>query len=221
MSTTYSTENPESLLEGIRATRSTLQRGGLAVIPTDTVYGIAADAFSPRAVAKLLTAKGRDRTSPPPVLIPNVATLTALAHEVTEPVKRLTEAFWPGPLTIVLPAQESLMWDLGDTHGTVALRQPNDAITLALLSDTGPLAVSSANKHGQAAATNILEAQRQLGDEVDAYLDAGETQSSVPSTIIDATRSGASEPTLTILREGAIRLDQIKAVVDIPVEFLR
>lgn len=218
MSEIFTTDTPESLLAGIRAVRSSISRGELAVIPTDTVYGIAADAFNPEAVQRLLDAKQRDRNFPPPVLIPNIETLAALAQEVSEPVKALTKAFWPGPLTIIVPAQESLMWDLGNTYGTVALRQPNDAIALAVLSDTGPLAVSSANIHDQPAARNIQEAHEQLQDTVAAYLDAGETSSETPSTIIDATRVDGENPVLTIVRPGAISREEIQKVVSLPIE---
>ena len=111
---------------GMRLARSAIGRGALVVIPTDTVYGIAADAFNPAAVQRLLDAKGRDRTSPPPVLIPSIETLDALAQDIPQPVRDLVAEFWPGGLTVLLKAQPSLAWDLGDTKGTVALRMPSD-----------------------------------------------------------------------------------------------
>jgi tRNA threonylcarbamoyl adenosine modification protein (Sua5/YciO/YrdC/YwlC family) len=143
------------------------------VIPTDTVYGVAADAFDPKAVERLLHAKGRERTSPPPVLIPGIPTLDALATEVPEPVRQLVAEFWPGGLTVILHAQPSLQWDLGETRGTVALRMPADKIALELLSETGPLAVSSANLSGQPSATTAADAQAMLGESVTVYLDGG------------------------------------------------
>src|SRR5699024_6282003 len=112
----------EQMLSGMRQARQAIARGEVVVMPTDTVYGIAADAFSPAAVTKLLEAKGRARTQPPPVLVGSVDALHALVESVPEEVARLVEEFWPGGLTIVLPAQPSLTWDLGDTHGTVAVR---------------------------------------------------------------------------------------------------
>src|SRR5690349_5954649 len=136
----------------MRQARQSIGRGELVVIPTDTVYGVAADAFSAKAVQRLLDAKGRTRQMPPPVLVAGVATLRALVAEVPQPVEALVEAFWPGGLTIVLPAQPSLSWDLGETRGTVAVRMPAHRIALALLEETGPLAVSSANRTGKAAA---------------------------------------------------------------------
>lgn len=186
----------------------TLARGALAVIPTDTVYGIAADAFTPDAVAALLKAKGRGRQMPPPVLIGDVRTLDGLALDVPPEVRDLVEAFWPGPLTIIVNAQPSLMWDLGETQGTVALRMPDNEFTLALLRRTGPLAVSSANKSGRRAARTANDAARQLRKAVSIYLDNGRSRGAVPSTIIDATG-----PELKIVRQGALRPAELAKVV--------
>src|SRR5690606_40825202 len=122
MASIYDCSVEAELLTGMRLARVALGRGELVVLPTDTVYGVAADAFNPDAVAKLIEAKGRDRTAPPPVLIPGIPTLDALAEEVPDEVRTLVKAYWPGALTIVLPARSSLVWDLGDTQGTVALR---------------------------------------------------------------------------------------------------
>src|SRR5690606_20765997 len=142
MATIYDCSVESQLLEGMRLARGAFGRGELIVIPTDTVYGIACDAFSGAAVNRLLEAKGRDRSSPPPVLVPGLPTLDALAEDVPDAARTLVKAFWPGALTLILPARESLTWDLGDTHGTVALRMPAHPIALELLSETGPLAVS-------------------------------------------------------------------------------
>ncbi len=150
-----------------------LGRGGLVVLPTDTVYGVGADAFDARAVAALLAAKGRGRQMPPPVLVPDARTLDGLCTDVPEPVRALVEAFWPGGLTVILRAQPSLTWDLGETRGTVAVRMPDHPAALALLARTGPLAVSSANLTGQPAALTAADALAQLGDAVAVYLDGG------------------------------------------------
>ena len=173
------------LLTGMRLARTAIGRGDLVVIPTDTVYGVAADAFNPDAVRKLVEAKGRTLASPPPVLIPGIPTLDALAEAVPDEVRALVAKYWPGALTIILPARSSLTWDLGDTRGTVALRMPANKIALELLSETGPLAVSSANLTGQPAATTAQEADRMLGDSVAIYLDGG-AGGTVASTIVDA-----------------------------------
>jgi tRNA threonylcarbamoyl adenosine modification protein (Sua5/YciO/YrdC/YwlC family) len=188
----------------MREARGAISRGELVVMPTDTVYGIAADAFDATAVQRLLDAKGRGRSSPPPVLVPTLATLDALAHTVPDAVLVLTRELWPGPLTIVLPAQPSLVWDLGETNGTVALRMPDQRIALELLADTGPLAVSSANRTGRPPATTAQQALDELGESVAVYLDAGPTPGATPSTILDATALAAGTGPLTILRLGAL-----------------
>ena len=187
-------------------------------MPTDTVYGIAADAFTPAAVQRLLDAKGRGRDQPPPVLVAGQAALAALVEEIPEPVQKLVDAFWPGGLTIVLPAQPSLAWDLGDTLDTVAVRMPDQRVALELLEETGPLAVSSANLTGEPAATSAQDAERMLGDSVSVYLDGGMSETGVASTIIDATslvRRGddAGEPRIRLLREGAVTMEQLRGVV--------
>ncbi len=187
--------------DGIEAAATAIRSGDLAVVPTDTVYGVAADAFSPRAVADLLAAKGRDRTMPPPVLIGSPATLEALVAEVPTWLRHLTDALWPGALTVVCRQQASLTWDLGQTHQTVAVRVPDDAVARELLGVTGPLAVSSANRTGQPAATTAADAHEQLGDAVAVYLDGGESPGGVASTILDVTG-----PTPRLLRRGAIDL---------------
>ena len=189
-----------------------LGRGGLAVLPTDTVYGIAADAFTPPAVAALLAAKGRGRQMPPPVLVPDVRTLDGLCVGVTQAVRDLVAAFWPGGLTVICRAQPSLAWDLGETHGTVAVRMPDHPAALALLRRTGPLAVSSANLTGRPAALTATEAHEQLGGSVAVYLDAGRVPGGVASSIVDATDPAG---TLRLVRAGALSLDELRAVADV------
>jgi len=207
------------LLTGMRLAKIAIERGELVVIPTDTVYGVGANAFDASAVAALLAAKGRGRQSPPPVLIPSVKTLPGLATDVPPVAHLLAEAFWPGALTMILKSQPSLAWDLGETRGTVALRVPNHPIALALLEETGPLAVSSANLTGEPAATNCQQAADYLGKSVAAYLDAGASPMGEASTILDLTALSATndDPAnvgkLRIVRQGAISADRIAAVV--------
>ena len=212
MAPIYDCSAEAELLTGMRLARTAIGRGELVVIPTDTVYGVAADAFNPAAVQRLIDAKGRTRQSPPPVLIPGIPTLDALAESVPDEVRALVAKFWPGPLTVILPAQSSLSWDLGETKGTVALRMPANRIALELLSETGPLAVSSANLTGEPAATTAIEAERMLGDSVALYLDDGET-GELPSTIVDATGLSAPEGKLRIVREGVIPASEIRDIV--------
>lgn len=214
MSPVYDCRDESQLLSGMRHARQAIGRGELVVLPTDTVYGVAADAFNARAVAGLLEAKGRGRQQPPPVLVAGVGTLRALVAEIPPAVDDLVREFWPGGLTIVLPAQPSLSWDLGDTHGTVAVRMPAHHLTLELLEETGPLAVSSANRTGMAAAVNIDAARDMLGDSVAAYLDSGPSETGIASTIVDATTLvGGAEPRVRVLREGAVSRERLREVL--------
>lgn len=193
---------------GVAAAALAVQRGQLVVLPTDTVYGIGADAFSPEAVRGLLAAKGRGREMPPPVLVSAATTLDALAVGVPSYARALIEALWPGPLTIVCRQQPSLQWDLGDTRGTVAVRMPDHPVALELLARTGPLAVSSANLTGEPAATDADAAERMLGGKVEVLLDAGPTPGPVPSTIVDVTGQVGR-----VLRRGAVPLERLDEVV--------
>ncbi|MFF2496131.1 L-threonylcarbamoyladenylate synthase [Agromyces sp. NPDC058064] len=223
MTAIYDCSVDSQLLTGMRLARGAIGRGELVVIPTDTVYGVAADAFDAKAVARLLEAKGRERTSPPPVLIPGLPTLDALASEVPPAVRDLVGEFWPGGLTVILRAQPSLQWDLGETRGTVALRMPANPIALELLSETGPLAVSSANLSGLPSATTAAGAEEMLGESVTVYLDGGEAGSGyeaigeragdTSSTIVDATGLGEHGGVLRIVRAGVISRERIAAVV--------
>ncbi|MBK0422560.1 threonylcarbamoyl-AMP synthase [Leucobacter sp. CSA2] len=214
MAEVYDCSEPSDLLSGTRTARRAIGQGKLVVLPTDTVYGVAADAFTPAAVQRLLDAKGRGRQSPPPVLIPNTGTLAALAAEVPSPLSALAEKFWPGALTIITTANPGLSWDLGDTGGTVALRIPNHPIALELLRETGPLAVSSANLTGKPAAGTAAEAREMLGDSVDVYLEVGAIDGDgVASTIIDATRLTEEGGVLRILREGGVTREVIQELL--------
>jgi L-threonylcarbamoyladenylate synthase len=219
MAPLFDCSDSSELLTGMRTARAALGRGEVVVIPTDTVYGIAADAFSPDAVQRLLDAKGRGRSSPPPVLIPGIPTLDALAEAVPDEVHALVAAFWPGGLTIILPARSSLSWDLGETRGTVALRMPSNKVALELLSESGPLAVSSANLTGQPAARTAAEAMAALGDSVSVYLEDGEVGAEnvgAPdpgSTIVDATALLLPEGKLRIVRHGVISDEAIIEIV--------
>jgi len=209
---TFDTSDPDALLTGMRLARQAIGKGGLVVMPTDTVYGVAADAFDAAAVQRLLDAKGRDRTAPPPVLIPGIPTLDALAEVVPDEVRALVAEFWPGGLTVILRARRTLDWDLGETRGTVALRMPSHRIALELLSETGPLAVSSANATGQPAATTAALAEEMLGDSVSVYLDAGEG-GTVASTIVDATALDSPQGKLRIVRSGVVPDEEIVRIV--------
>lgn len=182
--------------------------GQLVVLPTDTVYGIGADAFAAGAVADLLAAKGRGRDMPVPVLVGSWTTVEGLVSAVSDRTWELIEAFWPGGLTLIVEHAPTLSWDLGDARGTVAIRMPLHPVAIELLESTGPMAVSSANRSGQPPALSAADAQQQLGDDVAIYLDGGPARAGVPSTIVDVT---AEVP--RIVRAGAVTAEELRAVV--------
>ncbi|HEV2785296.1 MAG TPA: L-threonylcarbamoyladenylate synthase [Solirubrobacteraceae bacterium] len=184
-----------------------LGRGELVVVPTDTVYGLAADAFSPRATARVFATKERSRRYPLPVLVHGPKQLLGLADEVPPAAERLMARYWPGPLTLVLRAQDGVAWDIGENEGTVAVRMPFDDVCLEIIRAVGPLACTSANRSGQPPATTAAEARAALGDGVALYVDAGPRTGHAPSTIVDLTRS---EPFLA--RDGDLPADEVMAV---------
>jgi tRNA threonylcarbamoyl adenosine modification protein (Sua5/YciO/YrdC/YwlC family) len=192
---------------GIEEAGAAIRRGELVVIPTDTVYGVAADGFTPSAVAALLSAKGRDRAMPVPVLVASPEMLDALVDQLPASARALIDAFWPGALTVVVRHTAHLAWDLGETRGTVAVRMPNHEVARELISQTGPLAVSSANRTGNLAPATMLDARLQLGATIAVYLDGGPSGESVPSTIVDVT---AERP--RVLRAGAIDVERLREI---------
>lgn len=195
--------------EGFDAAMMAVQAGQAIVLPTDTVYGIGADPFNADAVQALLDAKHRGQDMPPPVLIAERSMMRALTGSVPAGAKELAARFWPGPLTIILAEQQAVDLHLGETAGTVAIRVPDHDATRELLRRTGPLAVSSANLSGQPSATNVEEAEAQLGDSVAVYLDGGPTPGLTPSTIVDF----ASNEDGVVLRLGALSLEELQEVV--------
>ena len=197
-----------ALAEATEAARTAVEAGECIVLPTDTVYGIGADAFSAEAVQRLLDAKMRGRDMPPPVLIGDPSLIRALATDVPDGAKELVARHWPGPLTVICKIQPSLRMDLGDTEGTIALRVPDHELAREILRRTGPMAVSSANLSGKPAALSCDEAVDQLGDRVAVYLDGGSLAATggAPSTIVDFTQHDQGE----VLRRGALGLDVLR-----------
>ena len=210
MSAWYDCSDETQRAEGLKAATEAVLRGELVVLPTDTVYGIGADAFSPAAVATLLAAKGRGRDMPPPVLVGTIRAASALVEDLGPYGQQLIDEFWPGGLTIVCRASRTLSWDLGDTKGTVAVRMPQDEVTLDLLRETGPMAVSSANLTGSPAATTAAEARDQLGDSVAVYLDGGASAGGQASTIVDLTGEAPR-----LLRQGAISMGRLREIAGV------
>jgi tRNA threonylcarbamoyl adenosine modification protein (Sua5/YciO/YrdC/YwlC family) len=216
VSTVYDCAQPDSRAAGLAAAAGAVRAGQLVVLPTDTVYGLGCDAFSPVAVQGLLDAKGRGRDMPVPVLVGSWSTVDGLVLGVPPQARKLIEAFWPGGLSLVLRHAPSLAWDLGDTRGTVMLRMPLHPVALELLRDIGPMAVSSANRSGQPAPVTVEQAREQLAERVTLYLDGGPSGEPVPSTIVDLT---GDDPVL--LREGAISAAEIGEVLGLTIEIAR
>lgn len=186
--------------------------GELIVIPTDTIYGIGADPHSRFAVSRLLGAKGRDQTMPPPVLGAYVEELLSMAKFSSaaqeQRVATLVEAFWPGPLTMVVHAGVEPGWDTDSVGGTIALRMPDCAEALAVLKITGPLAVTSANRTGMPPARSVDEARQYFGEEVAVYVDGGVSTGTAVSTILDCTGED-----LRVIRLGAVSREQISSIL--------
>ena len=193
---------------GIASAISAVKGGRLVVLPTDTVYGIGADAFDSAAVAALLSAKGRGRDMPVPVLVGSWHTIDGLVYSVPNAARELIRAFWPGALSLVVQQAPSLHWDLGDAAGTVMLRMPLHPVAIEVLREVGPMAVSSANISGQPPAVTVDDARDQLGELVEVYLDAGPSEQQAASTIVDLT---GAHP--RILRTGPVGADAIAEVL--------
>ena len=208
MTEQYNCADPDQRARGIASAAGALKGGRLVVMPTDTVYGIGADAFDSSAVTALLAAKGRGRDMPVGILVGSWHTIEGLVYTMPEGARDLIRAFWPGALSLVVQQAPSLQWDLGDARGTVMLRMPLHPVAIELLREVGPMAVSSANVSGSPPAVDADDARRQLGDLVDIYLDAGPSAQQAASTILDLT---GSEP--RILRSGPVSAEGIAAVL--------
>ncbi|KHO18327.1 L-threonylcarbamoyladenylate synthase [Mycolicibacterium setense] len=195
---------------GIASAISAVKGGRLVVMPTDTVYGIGADAFDSEAVGALLAAKGRGRNMPVGVFVGSWNTIDGLVYSVPAAARELIRAFWPGALSLVVTQAPSLQWDLGDANGSVMLRMPLHPVAIELLREVGPMAQSSANVSGSPAAVTAAQAHEQLGDKVEVYLDGGPAAQQAASTIVDLT---GDQP--RILRTGPISAADIARVVGV------
>jgi len=210
----FRTAQKAELLQGMRHARMAIGRGQVVCIPTDTSYALVADAFKVSAVQALRDAKGMPDRAPLSVFVPGIPTLRALAAEVADDVATLAGEFWPGALTLIVPAGESLSWDLGDTQGTVALRMPANRIALELLSETGPLVQSGAWASGQKPLVSPTALQRRFEGVVSVVLGAAEEKpGTAVSTVIDATSLDAPQGKLRIVREGAVPVTDIFSVI--------
>jgi L-threonylcarbamoyladenylate synthase len=200
--------DPAGRGRGLEAAVAALQNGQLVVLPVESAYGVACDAFSVTGVADLLDLKGDPARRPPAVLVPDVRTLDGLASDVPDATRALAEAFWPGLLTLVCTAQATLRWDLGDNRGTVSLRMPVHPLALELLTQTGPLALTTAAPTGHPAPRDCQGALDFVGDAADIYLDAGPAPWTVASTVVD----GRTEVP-RVVRLGAVTAAELRSVV--------
>jgi L-threonylcarbamoyladenylate synthase len=183
-----------------------LRAGRLVVLPTDTVYGVAASPSQPEAIAAIFRVKGRPQDKPLPVLGADLEQLLSIAV-FDERAERLAARFWPGPLTLVLPRAAGFDADLGGAgRDSVAVRVPASDVTRALLAEAGPLAVTSANLSGRPDPASVAEARTALGDAVAVYVDSGPA-GGLPSTVV----SLLGEP--EVLRIGALDAAELRAVL--------
>lgn len=210
MTQLFDCADPEQRADGLTSAISAVKGGGLVVLPTDTVYGIGADAFNSAAVAALLAAKNRGRDMPVGVLVGSWHTIDGLVYAVPPAARELIQAFWPGALSLVVRHAPSLHWDLGDANGTVMLRMPLHPVAVDLLREVGPMAVSSANVSGFPAAVTAADARAQLAERVEVYLDGGPSPQGAASTIVDV-----SGPQPRVLRQGPVSIADVARVLGV------
>ncbi len=182
-----------------------LAAGKVVAVPTDTVYGLAVDPRLAGAVDRVFALKQRPEQFQLPVLIADPAGLVDLA-EATAAAERLISRYWPGPLTLVLPRRSGIAFDLGGDSATIGLRCPANSLLRELLRSTGPLAVTSANRHGEAPLRTADEVRGHFGAAVTAVLDGGRCDGR-PSTVISLTGAGVK-----CLREGALLFAELAAI---------
>ena len=189
----------------IDAAAKALVAGQIVGIPTDTVYGLAADVLHTDAADRLFTVKRRPRKLDLPVLVADIEQALGLATGVPDTARTLMERWWPGALTIVVPRRPDLGVDLGDDEATIGLRCPDHPIPVALCRAVGPLATTSANLHGDDTATTAAEVRAAFGDAVAVVLDGG-TCAGSPSTVVDCTGHDVK-----LLRDGRIPWPNLQA----------
>jgi L-threonylcarbamoyladenylate synthase len=193
--------------DAIQEAAKWIRSGGLVVLPTDTLYGLAADPFSSDAVARVFAAKGRAAERALPLIAAETSQVTEHLGPLSGAARHLAERFWPGPLTLLVPAPVALARDVTGGTGKVGVRVPADAIARAVCAEADrPITATSANVSGEPATADPDAVECALGDRVDLLIDAGKTPGGAPSTIVDVT--GAD---LVLVRAGAISWDDIQA----------
>ena len=200
-----STRDPQA----IPTAKNIIQQGGLIAFPTDTIYGVAGDALNPAAIEAIFDAKQRPDEKALPVLIGDFDQLLDLILYPDQRLERITAAFWPGPLTLILPKSPTIPAELSP-YPTIGIRMPNLPFTLALLRETGPLATTSANLSGGPNPVDAASVMAQLGGRIDLLLDGGPTPGPTASTVADLTG-----PEIQILRPGPISLSDLQSVLEV------
>jgi L-threonylcarbamoyladenylate synthase len=193
--------------EAIALAVKALAGGDIIGLPTDTVYGLAADPFHTGASDRLFRLKGRPRNVELPVLVSTEDQALSLCTAVPQTARRLMKRYWPGPITLVLPRRPDLQADLGEEDATIGIRCPAHPVPLAICEQIGPIATTSANRHQETALTTAQEVAESLGPELVLVLDAG-TCDGIPSTVVDCT---GEQP--KVLREGKLSQEDVAAAV--------
>ncbi|MGH9144543.1 MAG: L-threonylcarbamoyladenylate synthase [Vicinamibacterales bacterium] len=193
--------------DAIQEAAKWIVNGGLVAIPTDTLYGLAADPFSAAAVARVFAVKGRTAEQALPLIAANAGQVTMHLGRLPPTAQILVERFWPGPLTLLVPAPPALAAAVTGGTGKIGVRVPADAVARAISAEAGrPVTATSANLSGQSPTADPDQVERSLGDRLDLLIDAGLTRGGAPSTIVDVT---GADPIL--VRAGAISWDDIQA----------
>ena len=199
--------DPAERSRGITRAIAAAGRHQLVVLPTETSYAVACDAFSPVAVERLNEAKGRLPVEALPVMVGSVKAARAIVGTLHPQGEALIEGFWPGPLTALCPQQSTLTWDIGGDGSVVAVRMPLHPVALEVLQGTGPMVVVAANRVGEPVPRTCDEAQEQLDSSVTVYLDAGTRPDGAASTVVDL-----SDRAPRVLRAGAFTEDELRSI---------
>ena len=209
MSEVFKVDKQTSVVDiqfAVEAAVTAVKNGGLAVIPTDTSYAVICDAFNTAAITKLRMAKKQVSDLALPVAAASIETIRGVAN-FSVAANDLACAFWPGTLTILTVAQDSLSWNLGQPGTALAVRVPHNELALAVLREIGPTVMTGAQLAGEVAIQNVEQARAALGESVDVYIDSGQL-SGQDSTVIDA-----STDQIRLIRKGALTLAQIRAIM--------
>lgn len=207
-----SSRNPKNAAESFEHALAALARGEVIVFPTETLYGLGADALNSRAIEKVFQLKGRDANNPIPVLVANLAMVEMLVAAIPATAKALMDYFWPGPLTVVLPARNDTPKPLVNAKGGIGVRISSQPIATQLVARLQrPLTATSANPSGKEPARTIDEAKGYFSDTVGIFIDGGRLESKTGSTVVEVLNSE-----VTIIREGKISAAALAQVIGPP-----